>query len=204
MVACEHCDAVHQRVHLHFGARAICLRCGSQLYRECTGAYKRLLPLLLSAFILFVLSNAFPIVSIDLKGVRSRARLIDAVLALQADHMVPLAILVFATTILIPIVEMLLMLHLLVPMRRGRRPRRFEFIVRCVSMTRPWGMTEVFMIGVLVTVVKLSAMAEVVPGIALWSFSALVIVLAALLSFDPRDLWQYLSEDLPGGQEPSP
>lgn len=48
------------------------------------------------------------------------------------------------------------------------------------------------MIGVLVTLVKLSTMARVLPGIALWSFSALVIVLAAMLSFDPRDLWRYL------------
>jgi paraquat-inducible protein A len=48
-------------------------------------------------------------------------------------------------------------------------------------------MIEVFMIGVLVTVVKLSTMAQVLPGVALWSFGALVVVLAAMLSFDPRD-----------------
>ena len=53
-------------------------------------------------------------------------------------------------------------------------------------------MIVLVILGVLVTLVKLSSMAQVLPGIALWSFGALVVVLAAMLSFDPRDLWHYL------------
>jgi paraquat-inducible protein A len=86
---------------------------------------------------------------------------------------------------------------------------RVRRIVRGIRQTRPWGMIEVFMIGVLVTVVKLSTMAQVLPGVALWSFGALVVVLAAMLSFDPRDLWHYLEppdgdDTPPGAQEPAP
>jgi paraquat-inducible protein A len=50
---------------------------------------------------------------------------------------------------------------------------------------------EVFMLGVLVSLVKLAHLAGVVPGIAIWSFAALMLVMAALSSvFDPRALWQ--------------
>jgi paraquat-inducible protein A len=131
----------------------------------------------------------------DLKGVRTQTTLWGAVQALNADHMTLVATLVFATTILFPLSEMLMMLYLLVPMARRRMPPGFERIVRGIRKTRPWGMIEVFMIGVLVTLVKLSTMAQVLPGAALWSFAALVIVLAAMLSFDPRDLWQYLEKE---------
>jgi paraquat-inducible protein A len=81
-----------------------------------------------------------------------------------------------------------------------RMPPGFGGLVCAIQLTRPWGMLEVFMIGVLVTLVKLSTMARVLPGVALWSFAALVIVLAAMLSFDPRDLWRYLEapDDNPG------
>lgn len=203
LVACEHCDAIYQHTELTYGARAMCLRCGGQLYRESTRIYQRLLPLLVAALILFLLSNAYPIVAMDLKGVRSQTTLWDAVQVLYADHMVPVAILVCATTILFPLVEMLMMLYLLVPMSNGRTPAHFARIVRCIQLTRPWGMIEVFMVGVLVTLVKLSAMAEVLPGIALWSFAALVVVLAALLSFDPHDLWHYVEDGRDSGGEPS-
>lgn len=202
LVACEYCDALYERTALALGERAACLRCGGPLYRESSRAYRRLLPLVVTALILFVISNAFPIVEMDLKGVRTQTTLIGAVQALFADQMAPVALLVFATTILFPLSEMLMMGYLLVPMSRRQMPPGFDRIVRGIRQTRPWGMIEVFMIGVLVTLVKLSTMAQVLPGVALWSFGALVVVLAAMLSFDPRDLWHYLEP--PGADEVPP
>lgn len=192
LVACEYCDAVYRRMPISPGERAQCVRCGGELYRESRRAYRRLLPLVVTALILFIVSNAYPIVEMDLRGVRTQTTLWGAVQALYADDMTLVAVLVFATTILFPLTEMLMMLYLLVPMAENRMPRGFDRIVRGIRQTRPWGMIEVFMIGVLVSLVKLSTMAEVLPGIALWSFGALVVVLAAMLSFDPRDLWRYL------------
>ncbi|MBV8272446.1 MAG: paraquat-inducible protein A [Cupriavidus sp.] len=203
LVACEYCDALYERTALAPGERATCLRCGGALYRESARAYRRLLPLVMTALILFLISNTYPIVEMDLKGVRTQTTLWGAVQALYADHMTLVAMLVFATTILFPLSEMLMMCYLLVPMTRKRMPPGFDSIVRGIRQTRPWGMIEVFMIGVLVTVVKLSTMAQVLPGVALWSFGALVVVLAAMLSFDPRDLWHYLetpdADDSPPG-----
>jgi paraquat-inducible protein A len=44
---------------------------------------------------------------------------------------------------------------------------------------------------VLVSLVKLAHLAGIVPGIALWSFGALMLVMAAISAvFDPRALWQ--------------
>ncbi|WER49451.1 paraquat-inducible protein A [Cupriavidus sp. WKF15] len=192
LVACEYCDALHTRVALKPGERAACVRCGGALYRDGSRIYRRLLPLVVTALILFLISNACPIVVMELKGARTETTLWGAVQALCADDMAIVAMLVFATTILLPLVELLLMCYLLVPMARQRKPVGFERIVRGIRQTRPWGMIEVFMIGVLVTVVKLSTIAQVLPGVALWSFGALVAVLAAILSFDPRELWHHL------------
>ena len=50
-------------------------------------------------------------------------------------------------------------------------------------------MVEVFLLGTIVAYVKLVKMATVVPGIALLAFGALTILLAAVLSFDPRHIW---------------
>lgn len=195
LVACEYCDAVYHHVVLADGERALCSRCGGALYANSSRSYRRLLPLVLTALILFVISNAYPIVEMEIKGVRSETTLWGAVCALYGDGMSPVALLVFATTILFPLSEMLMMLYLLVPMACRRIPPGFEPIIRAIGQTRPWGMIEVFMIGVLVTLVKLSVIARVLPGVALWSFGALVIVLAAILAFDPRDLWDYLDEE---------
>lgn len=193
LVACEYCDAVYRRLVLRPGERAHCLRCGEELYHESRRAYRRLLPLVLTALILFLVSNAYPIVEMDLQGVRSETTLWGSVQALYADGMLLVAVLVFATTIVFPAAELLMMTYLLIPLTQRHVPLGFEKIMRGIRQTRPWGMIEVFMIGVLVTLVKLSTMARVIPGVALWSFAALVIVLAAMLSYDPRDLWRMVA-----------
>jgi paraquat-inducible protein A len=52
------------------------------------------------------------------------------------------------------------------------------------------GMVEVFMLGVLVSLVKLAHLAGVVAGVALWSFAALMLVMAGISAvFDARGLW---------------
>jgi paraquat-inducible protein A len=177
---------------LKAGERAICLRCGGLLYRNSTQAYRRLLPLVVTAVLLLLVSNAYPIVAMDLKGTRMETTLWGAIQVLYTDDMTLVAVLVFATTLMLPLAELLMMGFLLVPMARRRMPRAFHCIVRTILLIRPWGMIEVFMIGVLVTLVKLSTVAQVLPGVALWSFGALVVVLAAILSFPPRDLWHHL------------
>ncbi|MHA7682668.1 paraquat-inducible protein A [Cupriavidus sp. PET2-C1] len=197
LVACKYCDAVHQRAGLAEGERALCRRCGGMLYRQSQRAYHRQLPLVVTALVLFILSGACPIVEMDLKGVRSQTSLWGAIQALSTGQMVPVAILVFATTILFPLAEMLMLLYLLAPMARRRVPPGFGRLVRAIQQARPWGMLEVFMIGVLVTLAKLSSIAQVLPGVALWSLAALMIVLAVMLCFDPRDLWRYPGEQTP-------
>jgi paraquat-inducible protein A len=60
-------------------------------------------------------------------------------------------------------------------------------------------MIEVFILGLLVSLVKLGAMARVVPGIGLWSFGALLFAIAAAVaSFDARVIWSRYDPSLPG------
>jgi paraquat-inducible protein A len=98
-------------------------------------------------------------------------------------------LLVFTTTVLSPLSQLLALVHLIGPLSVGRRPYAVFHVMRAIEFCRPWGMIEVFMLGVLVSVVKLSSMASVLPGIALWAFGALTVLLAMVLSYDLRNLW---------------
>jgi paraquat-inducible protein A len=102
-----------------------------------------------------------------------------------------LAILVFCTTILAPLAQLLGMLYVLLPLRHLRVPPKFALVFRFVHSVQPWSMMEVFMVGILVSVVKLAKMAQIVPGIAIFSFFALIVVLAAAtVSLDSHEIWE--------------
>ena len=189
-VVCPGCDAVYSRTPLQPCDVARCPRCGTELDRHPGSQQQRILPLTVASLITFAIANLFPIVEIELRGLRSQTTLAGAVVVLSAEGMSPVALLVLATTILFPLLQLCILAYLLVPLSRQFRPVGFALLVRAMQSLRPWGMIEVFLLGVLVAIVKLSSMATVVPGPALWAFVALTVTLTAVLSFNPGAFWE--------------
>jgi paraquat-inducible protein A len=86
--------------------------------------------------------------------------------------------------------EMLLLIYILVPTTIWKiQPQGMAFALRVIKVFRVWGMIEVFLIGVLVTLVKLAVMVVIIPGIALWSFAALTILLVLVMSVSVSEIW---------------
>jgi paraquat-inducible protein A len=190
LIACHECDLLQRETPLAAGGTARCPRCGAVLYRNTPDSLDRTLAYTLGAAVLFVVANAFPIVGLDAQGNRSSTTLFGTVRALHDDGMTSVAGLVFVTTILMPALNIGALLYMLLPLKLGRVPHGLPAVFRLVDAVRPWGMVEVFMLGTLIALTKLAALASVVPGIALWSFGALMfLVAAAAASFDSHALW---------------
>lgn len=194
LIACPECDLLQRAIPLRSGHAARCTRCDAVLYHQGSGNLNRPLAFTLSAGILFLIANAFPIVGLDLQGQSSAATLFGMSRALYDENMPMLAALVFFTTILVPAVQLAAMTYVLVPLHLNRVPPGLPAALRVLQAVRPWGMIEVFILGLLVSLVKLAGMATVEPGIALWSFGGLLfLIAAAVASFDPREIWTRLA-----------
>ena len=194
LIACEQCDAVYQKLSLANGEIARCSRCGAEMDRNAQGRRDHLLPLTIASLIIFVIANVFPIVEMELQGQHTQTTLIGAVLSLATENTSIVALLVLATTILFPFMQMLILFYLLMPAKDEQHPVNdrpgFSLLIRLMQTLRPWGMVEVFLLGVLVALIKLSNMATIIPGIALWAFCLLTVMLTVIVSFNPRYLWQ--------------
>lgn len=203
LIVCDECDAIHQRPVLAHAEIARCLRCDAELARDTGHHVQRLLPLTVAGLILFMVANTFPIMRIEMQGLTSQTTLAGAALELYSEGMTLVAVLVSATTIFFPLVQMLALLYLLLPVAHGVQRPGTKPVLRLMQMLRPWGMVEVFLLGVLVALVKLSNIAEVTPGIALWAFGALTILLTMVTSLNPRYLWQATAaqRQLPGSTQ---
>lgn len=189
-IACPECDLLQQEVRLPPRGVALCRRCKTELYHHTPHGLDRTLAFAICGLVLYLLANFFPLLGLELNGTDNSSTLYGTVLALYHEELLPLAALVFFTTIFVPGLEILSYIYMLLPLRFGRRPPGFKLVYRLVQAMHPWGMIEVLMLGVLVSVVKLSAVATVMPGIALWSAAGLMVMFSALAqSFNPRDVW---------------
>jgi paraquat-inducible protein A len=89
-------------------------------------------------------------------------------------------------------------LAVLVPLRLGLVPWVLAGLFRHIRSLAPWGMMDVFLLGILVAVVKMAEMATMVPGKALFAFVILIFVLAAAqAALDPSLVWSRIPVTVP-------
>jgi len=190
LIACHDCDLLQREIPLNPGCTASCSRCGAVLYRNATDSIDRTLAYSLTAVVVFLIANAFPIFAIESQGTVKGITLLEAVNSLWNQEMQSISLVVLVTTVVIPALELFSMAYLLLPLKFLRLPPGYTLLLRLMRMVAPWGMVEVFMLGVLVSLVKLTSNFKVIPGVALWSFAVLTLLLAAAAaSFSSRDVW---------------
>ncbi len=190
-MACHECDFLQKIPRVPEGAAALCARCGSTLLRNKTKSLQRPLALLVAAALLFVMFNAFPFLTFKKGGIVHETYVATGIRDLARQGMPHLAALVAFNLLIAPGLHLLAFLYVLVPVSLNRRAPGMFRVFRFLRMLQPWHMVEIFMLGVLVSLVKLAKMAEVIPGIAVYSLTAFIFVMAAAsAAVDPHEVWE--------------
>jgi paraquat-inducible protein A len=128
-------------------------------------------------------------------GIERHTALLTGIQEIYNQGMVGLAFLVLITCVLAPLVQMLGLLYVFVPMKLKVRVKYATQVFRTFRHVQPWSMMEVFMLGILVSLVKLGKMATIVPGIAVFAFALLIFALTfAVSSVDSHLVWEKLEE----------
>ncbi|UVE17311.1 paraquat-inducible protein A [Pseudomonas sp. LS44] len=192
LIICEYCDSVYQQAALTKHQKALCVRCGGVLQRHDGLSIQQRLALSVTAAILLVFANVYPVMSISLQGLSNAATLWDSVLVLSAGPITFIALVAAIAVIVAPIVQVALLVWVLSFAVAARRSPAFSLCMRWLESLRPWSMLEVCLLGALVAVIKLAGMLSVIPGIGLVALAALSILLIRIAGRDIRDLWDRL------------
>ena len=192
VIVCPACDLAHRLTTAPASGRGQCARCRAPLQRRENASIDTAIALAVCALVLLLLSNAYPLVAMQVNGSSRDTTLIGAAVGLYAQGFKSLAALVFVTTVVAPLLQILTLLYVLIPLWRRRRAPGQNAVLRVLSRVRPWNFMEVFMLGALVALVRLSNFAHIVPGTSLWSCALLMICLSALTSVtSPEQLWRW-------------
>lgn len=195
LIACHECDLLHRIPPLGYGERASCSRCGAALFAKKRDSFEHTITYAVTSLILFILANVFPFMTFKLHGRVQESLLSTGVKEFFARDMWSLGLLVLCASILFPALKIFGMLYVLVPLEFNRRPWSAALVFRMVEHFQTWAMMDVYLLGVIVAVVKLADLAVLVPGVAMYSFVALIINLAAADSaLDPHAVWKKMEK----------
>ena len=172
-------------------SRAVCLRCDAVLRH--TRANPLMLPaaLNLSALILFAVAGTLTIMSVSTGGQQRAAGLASGPAELQVYGLWELSVVVLVTTFAAPLARVLCMLAVFLGLQMVRPPAELRAIFAWVQRLRPWSMIEIYMLGLFVAYVRLSDMARVDLGPAIYALGALMVVkVLADASLDEQAVWE--------------
>jgi paraquat-inducible protein A len=194
LIACEHCDAVYRLRPLARGEAARCARCHAALYRAQRLGIDAMLALTVAAAITFVIANVWPIVSLGLNGNDNAATLWQAIIDTWDEGAGLISVLAALTLFVFPMLQIAMFFWVLAFLRLRRRPPGFALLMVAIRRVRPWSMIEVFMLGTLVALAKVSDLFDVLllPGI--WAFAALTALITTVSTFDLHRLWNSATE----------
>ncbi|GEM_PF-659160 len=194
--ACEHCDYLLNAPILNHNECAYCPRCGHRVSHRPKYSLQFTLSFSLASVFLFILSNTFPFLTISVQGQHNAMLLWQASFEFwHYDHKL-LAALVFFVIFFLPLTLLVGLIYILAPMIFWRQLSPGTcWIARHIFKLKSWSMVDVYLVAVLASLTKLTAIASIDFGIGLWGYISFSICLsAALANLDRRRFWRYLEK----------
>jgi paraquat-inducible protein A len=174
-VACEFCDALQEAPNLREGEAALCGCCGELLFQNRPRSLARATAWSSAALVLMVLVHTYPFLTMRSVGMSNSLTLVGAARALAKDGEMLIACALLIFTMFAPLALMGGLLYVAAPLRHGVAAPGAVHVNRWIARFEPWSMLEVFMLGIIVSLLKLGHIAKLEFNIGVWALVGLVI-----------------------------
>lgn len=169
-----------------------CPRCALRLSARKPDSYVRTLALVIAAYAFLIPANVYPMSTDTQFGVRVPHRIVDGIHELFQAHLYPLGVLIFCTSIAIPLLKLVGLTWFLLSIRHrsGRHLVLKTRLCHFIDEIGRWSNVDVFTIAVFTPLLQFRGFVTTGASVGAPAF-LLVVVLTMFASrvFDPRLLW---------------
>ncbi len=174
-----------------------CPRCGAVIHLRKSNSLQRTLAFLITASILYIPANLWPIMITDQLGQSTESTILGGVVLLIELGSIPIALVIFIASVMIPLAKLLVMFYLCWSVNHGppESIRQRTVLYRVTAFFGKWSLIDVFVVAILVALIHLSNLLVIRPGGATIAFAGVVIIsMLAAESFDPRMMWDQVED----------
>lgn len=169
-----------------------CPRCALRLSARKPDSYVRTLALVIAAYAFLIPANVYPMSTDTQFGVRVPHRIVDGIHELFQAHLYPLGVLIFCTSIAIPLLKLVGLTWFLLSIhhRSGRHLVLKTRLCHFIDEIGRWSNVDVFTIAVFTPLLQFRGFVTTGASVGAPAF-LLVVVLTMFASrfFDPRLMW---------------
>jgi paraquat-inducible protein A len=174
-----------------------CPRCGTTLHLRKSNSIQRTLALLITACLLYIPANLYPIMITEQLGSSEGSTILGGVVILLHHGAAPVALVIFLFSVMVPLGKFMTMFYLIWTVKRHSpvSAKQRTNMYQITEFVGKWSMVDVFVVAILVALVHLGGLLSIRPGFAASCFAGMVIItIIAAESFDPRLIWDEMEE----------
>ena len=193
---CPGCDLLLDKIQPTPDHTVVCPRCLRRLHREYQNSVQKTLALAAAGVLLYLPANFYPLLTFNVLGSDASSSLFTSTLSMfeQGQHFVGL--IVILTGFVFPLLTLSLLFWVSAGLLLGWKARWMPDFLRWHHHLTEWAMLDVYLIGVFVTIIKMSHMAKIQYDVGFFCFIGLVMTtVAAQASIDKSLFWQQMEGD---------
>jgi len=139
------------------------------------------------------LTLIFPFLILTSQGKEKTVSFVQTLQSMGDETYVSVVMFMLATTVFIPALILLGINYVLLSSKLSKPLPYTENILQLVFYIQPWNMTEIFLLGILISMVKISSLAHIQFGWSFFSFVFYIISMAMTRLFlDKYQVWNWL------------
>ena len=182
---CHECDLAVSLGPLEEGVKAACPRCGYVITRIHRNALDRMAIYSLTAICALFFSTLFPFVSLSASGQKHTLTLPQSITVLFERGDWLLGLITLLIVFILPLIFFISLNLLISGIRSQKESPLVAKYLKVIETFKFWNMSEIYFLGVLVSIIKVISLAEVAFGPAFWFFAIFSVAqIATLLYFD--------------------
>lgn len=191
LCACPGCDLVLEVKHCQKGHLLTCPRCHHVLHRKKVDSLNRVLSLAITGLFLYFPAIFMPLITMESLGMKESSNVIQSVLKLFESNYHLVALMVFFSAVIFPLLLLGLIFIVAISIKMGRKPACLTRFLRWYLHLQEWGMVEVYMLGIIITIIKMTDSASISYNTGFFCFLFLVITSIGITSV--LDKWLFWS-----------
>ena len=193
--ACPDCDLLLHKAEAPAGHSVVCPRCERTISRSTTTPIRKVLALSITGLLLYLPSMLLPLMTFSSLGFSSSANILQSTLNFYRNDYYFVSLMVLLSAVIFPFILLSTIFFIAWKLQQQKYPAILKPLFRLHLHLEEWAMVEVYLLGILVTVIKMSNSSDIDYHSGILCFSCLVLVTLAISTIVDRDFFWQLIEN---------
>ena len=192
-IICPDCDLLLPEKTPPLGYSISCPRCGKRLRKPKKNSVLRTFVLSTTGLLIYLPAILLPLMTFKSLGFSDSANVIESIVNFYQNDYYFVSLMVFFSSLVFPLLLLTIMFCISLNLLLGHYPAYLSRFFRTYQQLEEWSMVEVYLLGIMITIVKMADSSEIVYHSGIFCFVCLVLLsLAISTSIDKEYFWRLI------------